>query len=634
MSSYSHFLGIEQTEKAMICWLQKQGRDTLPYSHFVTASVLFGWINSHDLIALLDSWNVDVPQVMPDNCDARDKCNAWLLTLQGNTLGDSDATQISFGSPHVEAIHFHEFLTVPNNQFLSLPCLLKTWVDNTTYCAYIIASLAESKPSCISNSFKTKECKSLAVLKSDIHILGLKKQRAQVEVDMLSEAIAHMSDSKHTDDGAVLTRTDHSSAAPTFSFPYTDVPVGWEYQIGGAGRGVPRAVILLLLLLAKRDGLMDQVSQHAQEIRMIGVHIMLIGFMHNAQDIRDEEEVESHDKEDKEEDCEQENGPEQQFGSSSESLLSEVHNMYDSDLELDYENETDTGAVSESDYDVASTLPYALTLMSPHLIYYLMHDYLTLSWARFSKDIQSHTLQIFKILAHPAPRMGDLIKLDAFSTPMPSHASPQTDNTNLKVIAHFHGGLDFSRGLVDINFTMWPLFKCLNIDNILIIYEVCHKLNRIIDSSTELQYHIELGLDCMVDGPMSTITVAECLEQLFTLCRVWTLFEWKKEVHVPMPGFCQAYKLVGGIFAKTSSSGGIHNYTGSQTFISTWLPSLSDPGRTLVQTNIGISMRDFAIDPSQDLIALVKTDDDQRPDYGFCHCPPVDFNPAATIHPA
>ena len=94
-----------------------------------------------------------------------------------------------------------------------------------------------------------------------------------------------------------------------------------------------------------------------------------------------------------------------------------------------------------------------------------MRDYLTLSWARFSKDVQSHTLQISKILAHPAPRAGDLIKLDA---------SPKSDggDSNLEVIARFPGGLDFGRGLVDINFTMWPLFKCLNIDNILTICEV------------------------------------------------------------------------------------------------------------------------------------------------------------------
>jgi hypothetical protein len=94
-----------------------------------------------------------------------------------------------------------------------------------------------------------------------------------------------------------------------------------------------------------------------------------------------------------------------------------------------------------------------------------MRDYLTLSWARFSKDVQSHTLQISKILAHPAPRAGEYVKLDA------SPKSDSSDNT-LEVSARFPGGLDFGRGLVDINFTMWPLFKCLNIENILTICEI------------------------------------------------------------------------------------------------------------------------------------------------------------------
>ncbi|KAK0208211.1 DENN domain-containing protein [Desarmillaria ectypa] len=153
------------------------------------------------------------------------------------------------------------------------------------------------------------------------------------------------------------------------------------------------------------------------------------------------------------------------------------------DADTDGETEGE-GAMSESDFEAASTvghgpgestlflpgdtvfwLPYALTLVSRHPVYDLMRDYLTLSWARFSKDVQSHTLQISKILAHPAPRAGDLIKLDA---------SPRGDSSesNLEVIARFPGGLDFGRGLVDINFTMWPLFKCLNIDNILTICEI------------------------------------------------------------------------------------------------------------------------------------------------------------------
>ena len=109
--------------------------------------------------------------------------------------------------------------------------------------------------------------------------------------------------------------------------------------------------------------------------------------------------------------------------------------------------------------------------MSRFPIYDLMRDYLTLSWARFSKDVQSHTLQISKILSHPAPRPGELVRLDASSAP--NNASGHASETSLEVVSRFPGGLDFGRGLVDVNFTMWPLFKCLNIDNILTICEVC-----------------------------------------------------------------------------------------------------------------------------------------------------------------
>ncbi|KAF7339475.1 DENN domain-containing protein [Mycena sanguinolenta] len=147
------------------------------------------------------------------------------------------------------------------------------------------------------------------------------------------------------------------------------------------------------------------------------------------------------------------------------------------DGETDAETDGGGGA-SESEFEAASmhgpgestlflplgTPSFGSPLVSRHPVYDLMRDYLTLSWARFSKDVQSHTLQISKILAHPAPRAGDLIKLDA---------SPQSgDDGNLEVIARFPGGLDFGRGLVDINFTMWPLFKCMNIDNILTICEI------------------------------------------------------------------------------------------------------------------------------------------------------------------
>ncbi|KAG8911298.1 hypothetical protein FRC01_005792, partial [Tulasnella sp. 417] len=143
------------------------------------------------------------------------------------------------------------------------------------------------------------------------------------------------------------------------------------------------------------------------------------------------------------------------------------------------ESETDAGAMTESEADFsgnadgagASTLflpqntvfwlPYALTLVSRHPIYDLMRDYLTLSWARFSKDVQSHTLQIAKILEAPSPRAGDIVRLDAGAS-----------GEHLEVVCRFPGGLDFGRGLVDVNFTMWPIFRCLNLDNILTLCEI------------------------------------------------------------------------------------------------------------------------------------------------------------------
>lgn len=69
-----------------------------------------------------------------------------------------------------------------------------------------------------------------------------------------------------------------------------------------------------------------------------------------------------------------------------------------------------------------------------------MRDYLTLSWARFSKDVQSHTLQIAKILEAPSPRAGDIVRLDAGAS-----------GEHLEVVCRFPGGLDFGRGLVDVN---------------------------------------------------------------------------------------------------------------------------------------------------------------------------------------
>jgi len=71
--------------------------------------------------------------------------------------------------------------------------------------------------------------------------------------------------------------------------------------------------------------------------------------------------------------------------------------------------------------------------VSRHPIYDLMRNYLTLSWACFLKDIQSHTLQISKILSHPAPHAGDIIKLNTSATVKSDAASAGGPDTSLEV---------------------------------------------------------------------------------------------------------------------------------------------------------------------------------------------------------
>ncbi|KAG2058511.1 hypothetical protein BDR06DRAFT_968516 [Suillus hirtellus] len=282
----AHFLRNDQSEAALISWLQKWGHDTLPESLFVTASVLFAWVDSHDLMAFLDVSLTEVtmqkrlqqeeqtmffpggPQcLMQDRmlraqmevslfsnaianvceeletrshsdkhtinpkkpaavkavenvrvCSAPslvrlgcfqppseiiDKCNAWLLSSSYTTK-----VNVSWKSTFPQPLE-PEYLPISKDIFL-LPAFLKAWVNQITYCTYMSASLAEAKLPRLNtrHSFKAKESKSLDMVRSNIHILDLKKHRAQTEVNMLSEAISCIAESDSTMDSS-----DGSSAS-------------------------------------------------------------------------------------------------------------------------------------------------------------------------------------------------------------------------------------------------------------------------------------------------------------------------------------------------------------------------------------------------------------------------------------
>jgi hypothetical protein len=68
------------------------------------------------------------------------------------------------------------------------------------------------------------------------------------------------------------------------------------------------------------------------------------------------------------------------------------------------------------------------------------------------------------------------------------------------------------------------------------------------------------------------------------------------EIH----GGCIAYELVAGVFAKSDG----------YSLTIQWLPSFETPSRQLIRSKqeVGFSIKDFALDPTQDLIVFLEGD--------------------------
>ncbi|KAG2091347.1 uncharacterized protein F5147DRAFT_780031 [Suillus discolor] len=239
--STKHILEIEQTENALKSWLQKQGCEILPDSLFVTVSMLFAWVDPLDLIAVLQ---VSLRVVAMEQLFQQEELTCISFLLQGGrcymeermyraqmevTLFNKAIANLckefnvkcrpspaplpkllasNYCASQMPAIAFHlyENLLRPNDHFLSLPFSMKSWVDSITYCAYISTSSADCADSKllgngINDNFKAKNEKTPDVLKSDFHILELKKHRAQAKVEMFSEAISRTMGIRFTEDG-------------------------------------------------------------------------------------------------------------------------------------------------------------------------------------------------------------------------------------------------------------------------------------------------------------------------------------------------------------------------------------------------------------------------------------------------
>ncbi|OCF45755.1 hypothetical protein I317_00243 [Kwoniella heveanensis CBS 569] len=108
-------------------------------------------------------------------------------------------------------------------------------------------------------------------------------------------------------------------------------------------------------------------------------------------------------------------------------------------------------------------MPYAITMVSRFPIYDVLQDYLRLSWARFSKNAKVHMTQVNRLLNFDPPRPGDVFKI-------PVGEKPEDE---VVVESHMPGGLmDFDKGLMKVDFQLWPLFQAIDLDHILTCAEV------------------------------------------------------------------------------------------------------------------------------------------------------------------
>lgn len=109
--------------------------------------------------------------------------------------------------------------------------------------------------------------------------------------------------------------------------------------------------------------------------------------------------------------------------------------------------------------DNAFFMPYAICIVSRYPLYDLLSDWNKWAWHKYSRNIQMHNKLMSTILSKPAPRLGGALVVK----------SPDGD---LAFSCTFPGALEWGTGLIGVNFTMWPLFKTLSLDNILTICEI------------------------------------------------------------------------------------------------------------------------------------------------------------------
>jgi len=120
--------------------------------------------------------------------------------------------------------------------------------------------------------------------------------------------------------------------------------------------------------------------------------------------------------------------------------------------------------------------------------------------------------------------------------------------------------------------------------------------------TASLQYIIELALGCQRDVPQCPMSSASKLERLKQHRMAWKNLKYSREYQIPM-GDGNLWELSGGVLAQNTSDGTIQFYQ-----LASDLRFIEEKIWT-IGPNLGVAIRDFGMDPSQDLLVLVQDPD-------------------------
>ena len=155
------------------------------------------------------------------------------------------------------------------------------------------------------------------------------------------------------------------------------------------------------------------------------------------------------------------------------------------------------------------------------------------------------------------------------------------------------------------------ILSFLSFKDIVICSGVSRQFRHIIDTSSILEYALELGLCGLIDSSQANLTTSERLFRLRQREAAWSALDWEAQWKIPVNQRYIFWELIGGLFAGTYMKTSIlnpypssHNRRAFDMLDIFRFGSRAEAGpRRMALQQV---FYDFAIDPGQDLLILLE----------------------------